>query len=178
MGTNVCLIDLTVPPFLPQEFRVSVVGYCEKKLRIEMPAHLPSHFFSLSLPYMCGSPCAPCPSVYWSGKYGIRGYPHKLGLLLHGPPGTGKTSMIKALAHHTKRHIVNVPLARIKTNQVLIDWLIQLYRPRWEHCEFLLFWASNSFNSFRAVLGKRHLRSRDVSLSLLSNWLVLNWVDE
>ena len=26
------------------------------------------------------------------GKYSIAGYPHKLGLLLHGPPGTGKTS--------------------------------------------------------------------------------------
>lgn len=22
-----------------------------------------------------------------TGKYGIRGFPHKLGLLLHGPPG-------------------------------------------------------------------------------------------
>ena len=25
-----------------------------------------------------------------SGKYAVKGYPHKLGLLLHGPPGTGK----------------------------------------------------------------------------------------
>mmetsp|Transcript_18010 Transcript_18010/g.38408 ORF Transcript_18010/g.38408 Transcript_18010/m.38408 type:complete len:588 (+) Transcript_18010:3-1766(+) len=56
-----------------------------------------------------------------SGKFAIPGFPHKLGLLLYGPPGTGKTSLIKAIAHHTKRHIVSVPLSKIKTNQELMD---------------------------------------------------------
>jgi chaperone BCS1 len=54
-----------------------------------------------------------------SGKYAVAGYPHKLGLLLHGLPGTGKTSLIKALAHYTRRHIVSVPISRIATNQDL-----------------------------------------------------------
>mmetsp|Transcript_13161 Transcript_13161/g.47994 ORF Transcript_13161/g.47994 Transcript_13161/m.47994 type:complete len:613 (+) Transcript_13161:188-2026(+) len=59
--------------------------------------------------------------LYKKGKYGIEGVSHKLGLLLHGPPGTGKTSLIKALAQYTGRSIVSVPLARVKTNQELWD---------------------------------------------------------
>ena len=55
------------------------------------------------------------------GKYAIEGFPYKLGLLLHGEPGTGKTSLIKALAHHTNRHIVNVPFSRVSTNQDLMQ---------------------------------------------------------
>eukprot|EP00798_Chlamydomonas_sp_ICE-L_P028957 gene28957-32151_t len=60
------------------------------------------------------------------GKFAIHGYPQKLGFLLHGPPGTGKTSFIKALAHHTKRHIINISLAKIQTNQELFDLMMDL----------------------------------------------------
>jgi len=56
-----------------------------------------------------------------TGKYAIKGYPHKLGLLLYGPPGTGKTSLIKALAQYTGRSIINVPLSRVNTNSELIS---------------------------------------------------------
>lgn len=48
----------------------------------------------------------------WYLEHGI---PYMFGLLLHGEPGCGKTSSIKAIANMTQRHIVSVPLKNIKT---------------------------------------------------------------
>jgi len=48
----------------------------------------------------------------WYLEHGI---PYMFGLLLHGEPGCGKTSTIKAIANMTQRHIVSVPLKNIKT---------------------------------------------------------------
>ena len=44
-----------------------------------------------------------------------KGIPYTLGLLLHGQPGCGKTSTIKAIANYTQRHIISVPLKNVKT---------------------------------------------------------------
>lgn len=51
--------------------------------------------------------------------YYEKGIPYSLGIGLHGPPGTGKTSFIKALANYTKRHIVVISLKLIKTKAQL-----------------------------------------------------------
>ena len=51
--------------------------------------------------------------------YDTKGIPYTLGFLFHGPPGTGKTSTIKAIAGEGKRHIVNVQLNEIKTKAQL-----------------------------------------------------------
>lgn len=38
--------------------------------------------------------------------------------------GTGKTSCLKALASHTKRSVINIPLSRIRTNQQLMSLMM------------------------------------------------------
>lgn len=42
--------------------------------------------------------------------YELRGIPHTLGIMLHGIPGAGKTSTIKAIAKDTGRHIFSLAL--------------------------------------------------------------------
>ena len=42
------------------------------------------------------------------------GIPYTLGILLHGLSGVGKTSIIKMIAQYTNRHIVIIPLNKIK----------------------------------------------------------------
>lgn len=51
--------------------------------------------------------------------YDAKGIPYTLGFMFHGPPGVGKTSTIKAIAHEGKRHILNVQLSEIKSKAQL-----------------------------------------------------------
>jgi hypothetical protein len=49
--------------------------------------------------------------------YRRNGLKRKKGYLFYGIPGCGKTSHVMAIAHHDKRHIIEVPLSRVKTNK-------------------------------------------------------------
>ena len=53
--------------------------------------------------------------------YEDRGIPYTLGIMLYGEPGCGKTSMIKAIAKDTNRHVVNIKLRESTTQQQLIN---------------------------------------------------------
>ena len=50
-----------------------------------------------------------------------RGIPHTLGVLLHGVPGSGKTSTIKALIKDTHRHPFNISLREFTTQTQLTN---------------------------------------------------------
>ena len=53
--------------------------------------------------------------------YAERGIPHSLGIMLHGTPGAGKTSTIKAIAKDTHRHIFNLSLRPFTTQKQLLN---------------------------------------------------------
>lgn len=53
------------------------------------------------------------------------GIPYTLGIGLHGPPGTGKTSLIKCIANKLNRHVVNLSLKLIKTKKQLDDFFFE-----------------------------------------------------
>jgi chaperone BCS1 len=53
------------------------------------------------------------------------GIPYTIGIGLHGPPGTGKTSLIKCIANKLNRHIVNLSLKLIKTKRQLDDFFFE-----------------------------------------------------
>jgi DNA polymerase III delta prime subunit len=57
--------------------------------------------------------------------YYDKGIPYTLGIGLHGPPGTGKTSFIKALATYTNRHIVSFSLKVVKTKYQLEQFFFE-----------------------------------------------------
>jgi chaperone BCS1 len=58
---------------------------------------------------------------FWRSEaaYKSRGLPYKRGYILHGPPGTGKTSLIKGLASEYKCDIVAIDMDNIKDNNQL-----------------------------------------------------------
>jgi hypothetical protein len=56
--------------------------------------------------------------IEYHKKYGLK---RKLGYLLHGKPGSGKTCIVTAIANKLHRSIVYIPISQITNNQELED---------------------------------------------------------
>ena len=80
--------------------------------------------------------------------YDEKGVPYTLGLLLHGEPGTGKTSCIKCLANETDRHIININL----NNPITKTQLENLFFDEYIH---ILNQSTNSNEKYNIPLDKR-----------------------
>jgi len=59
--------------------------------------------------------------------YDYEGHPWTFGIGLHGPPGTGKTSVIKSIANKLNRHIIIIPLSKIKTQTQFNEYFFEEY---------------------------------------------------
>ena len=62
--------------------------------------------------------------------YDYEGHPYTFGLGLYGPPGTGKTSVIKCIANKLNRHIIIIPLSKIKTQREFSRYYFEQYYSR------------------------------------------------
>ena len=57
--------------------------------------------------------------------YEKNGHPYTLGIGLSGPPGTGKTSVIKCIANMLKRHLIVIPLNKITTQREFSEYYFE-----------------------------------------------------
>lgn len=56
-----------------------------------------------------------------TGYFSSEAVPYRMNILMTGPPGSGKTSIIKSLANLTRRSIFVINPNLVKTNQELLD---------------------------------------------------------
>lgn len=57
--------------------------------------------------------------------YYEKGIPYTLGIGLSGPLGTGKTTLIKTICNHSRRHLVNISFKLLKTRKDLYKFYFE-----------------------------------------------------
>lgn len=59
-------------------------------------------------------------------KYLDFGIPYRRGYLFHGPPGTGKSSLVSMISGITMRNVYNVTLNDVKSDRMLADMISEI----------------------------------------------------
>merc|ERR1711879_569928 len=61
-----------------------------------------------------------------TGNYSVLGASQKLNFLFHGPPGTGKSKLVRTMAMYLQRHVVSFQLSQVETEENLLTLLDDL----------------------------------------------------
>jgi ATP-dependent 26S proteasome regulatory subunit len=98
--------------------------------------------------------------------YKEKGLRRKKGYLFYGPPGCGKTSHVMAMANHDQRHILEIPLSRVKTAQQFENILNLKEINGIPICkEHLIYLFDEIDISLQAMEEKKNIHTKDKALN-------------
>lgn len=99
-------------------------------------------------------------------KYEKTGNIFKAVVLLHGPPGCGKSSLIKATVKHTGRHCILVPWTKIKTCNDFISFFrpIKIHNRVYKQNELIIIFEDFDANENEIIKIREGLKKDKITI--------------